>query len=203
MWRGRSASSAAHTGAHGARPPPPAPEAERRQQRQLRETYLCLTTTTTVGLAPTRHSSHPGWCRSSAALAVANNLSSIAFPAISCGIYGYPTDLAALVRTVGTAGCLLHRLSLSLLQCSSKDEQGHTISHQQKIPSFAGKNPRFFSSALATIIVTTALLPRSVGSSSHPPLSFHPSSLSRMLLLRLNMHAGRPHGSARVRSGPR
>lgn len=36
-----------------------------------------------------------GAYRSAFALARSNNLSSIAFPAISCGIYGYPVELAA------------------------------------------------------------------------------------------------------------
>ncbi|WP_373540532.1 O-acetyl-ADP-ribose deacetylase [Chamaesiphon sp.] len=42
--------------------------------------------------------------RESLALAVANQIQTIAFPAISCGVYGYPIDLAAQVAlsTVAT-----------------------------------------------------------------------------------------------------
>ena len=41
--------------------------------------------------------------RSSLALAVENGVTSIAFPAISCGIYGYPNDAAAriAIREIG------------------------------------------------------------------------------------------------------
>ena len=68
------------------------------------------------GRMKTRHVIHtvgPIWCggdqgeadllasayRESLELAVANNLSSIAFPSISTGVYGYPVDAAARVAT--------------------------------------------------------------------------------------------------------
>jgi O-acetyl-ADP-ribose deacetylase (regulator of RNase III) len=41
--------------------------------------------------------------RESLALAVANNIRSIAFPAISCGIYGYPIPEAARIAIDTTA----------------------------------------------------------------------------------------------------
>jgi O-acetyl-ADP-ribose deacetylase len=44
--------------------------------------------------------------RESLALAVANQIQTIAFPAISCGVYGYPIDLAAQVA-IGTVADFL------------------------------------------------------------------------------------------------
>ena len=42
--------------------------------------------------------------RNSLALARANALNSIAFPAISCGVYGYPIDQAAAIAVRAVAG---------------------------------------------------------------------------------------------------
>jgi O-acetyl-ADP-ribose deacetylase (regulator of RNase III) len=44
--------------------------------------------------------------RASLALAVQHGLTSIAFPAISCGIYGYPIPDAARIAVQSTAACL-------------------------------------------------------------------------------------------------
>ncbi|MBC2716704.1 MAG: O-acetyl-ADP-ribose deacetylase [Desulfobacteraceae bacterium] len=44
--------------------------------------------------------------RNSLSIAVENNLSSIAFPAISCGIYGYPLDKACEIAVTTTANFL-------------------------------------------------------------------------------------------------
>jgi O-acetyl-ADP-ribose deacetylase (regulator of RNase III) len=44
--------------------------------------------------------------RNSLTLAVENNLSSIAFPAISCGVYGYPLDKACKIAITTTADFL-------------------------------------------------------------------------------------------------
>ena len=44
--------------------------------------------------------------RASLQLAVAHGLKSVAFPAISCGIYGYPLDQAAEVAVNTVAGFL-------------------------------------------------------------------------------------------------
>ncbi len=43
---------------------------------------------------------------SSLALAVSNGARSIAFPAISCGVYGYPIEDAALIALTATAAFL-------------------------------------------------------------------------------------------------
>ncbi|MCD6585999.1 MAG: O-acetyl-ADP-ribose deacetylase [Desulfobacteraceae bacterium] len=44
--------------------------------------------------------------RKSLTLAVENNLSSIAFPAVSCGVYGYPLDKACEIAVSTTADFL-------------------------------------------------------------------------------------------------
>ncbi len=55
-----------------------------------------------------------GCYRNSILLAEAQGLASIAFPAISCGIYGYPIDLAATVAIESTLA--------TLHQCDHVDE---------------------------------------------------------------------------------
>lgn len=47
-----------------------------------------------------------GCYRESLKLAVANGVRTIAFPAISCGIYGYPIRQAACIAIDSTAACL-------------------------------------------------------------------------------------------------
>jgi O-acetyl-ADP-ribose deacetylase (regulator of RNase III) len=44
--------------------------------------------------------------RASLALAVQHDLQTVAFPAISCGVYGYPHELAAQIALATTAECL-------------------------------------------------------------------------------------------------
>lgn len=46
--------------------------------------------------------------RESLKLAVANNIATIAFPAISCGVYGYPIEAAALVA-IDTVAAFLNQ----------------------------------------------------------------------------------------------
>lgn len=50
--------------------------------------------------------------RNSLALAVQNNLKSIAFPAISCGVYGYPIDAACAIAVGETIHFLHHDKTL-------------------------------------------------------------------------------------------
>lgn len=50
--------------------------------------------------------------RASVELAVANDLTSLAFPSISTGIYGYPLDLAAPVALAAAAEALEHARSV-------------------------------------------------------------------------------------------
>ncbi len=47
-----------------------------------------------------------GCYRSSIALAAQHGIASIAFPAISCGIYGYPIPVAARIAVQACAACL-------------------------------------------------------------------------------------------------
>lgn len=53
--------------------------------------------------------------QSSLKLAVENNLRSIAFPAISCGAYGYPLDAAAHIAVRECAGFLAKTTELELI----------------------------------------------------------------------------------------
>ncbi len=54
-----------------------------------------------------------GCYRESLALAVANQIHTIAFPAISCGVYGYPIDLAAQIALETVAAFLAEDSSIS------------------------------------------------------------------------------------------
>lgn len=63
--------------------------------------------------------------RNSLELAVANQLTSIAFPAISCGVYGFPIGEAALIA-IGETGKFLQRndsIRRVIFACSNADVQ--------------------------------------------------------------------------------
>jgi O-acetyl-ADP-ribose deacetylase (regulator of RNase III) len=85
---------------------------------------------TTAGNLPARHLIHTvgpvkgAWAerdaemlalcyRNSMALAVRHHLRSIAFPAISTGIYGYPREEAAVVSSTAIAECLAQEVSIA------------------------------------------------------------------------------------------
>lgn len=53
--------------------------------------------------------------RASLTLAVQHGITSIAFPAISCGIYGYPIPDAAHIAVQSTAACLQAEPSITLI----------------------------------------------------------------------------------------
>ena len=55
--------------------------------------------------------------RESMALALAHGVSSIAFPAISCGVYGYPPELAAPVALRGLREAQPRDAALRILLC--------------------------------------------------------------------------------------
>lgn len=59
----------------------------------------------------------------SLALAVENNVRTIAFPAISCGVYGYPIDAATEIAVRETAGFLRTHSSIDrvIFACFSAD----------------------------------------------------------------------------------
>ena len=61
--------------------------------------------------------------RNSLQLAVKNGISSLAFPAISCGAYGYPVDAAAAIAVNAVADFLVADATLQQvhLACFSKD----------------------------------------------------------------------------------
>jgi O-acetyl-ADP-ribose deacetylase len=61
--------------------------------------------------------------RESLRLAVANGIRSIAFPAISCGIYGYPIADAARIAVTTTADVLRHDTSITqvIFACFGSD----------------------------------------------------------------------------------
>lgn len=64
--------------------------------------------------------------RNSLALAVAHNVRSIAFPAISCGVYGYPIPDAAriAVSTVAAFLSMEHRVDKVIFACFGSDVLG-------------------------------------------------------------------------------
>ena len=54
-----------------------------------------------------------GCYRNSLQLAIDNNLASVAFPAISCGVYGYPIEEACQIAVDTTCGFLLTHPSIN------------------------------------------------------------------------------------------
>ena len=64
--------------------------------------------------------------RESLALAVENDLQSVAFPAISCGVYGYPVDEASHIA-VETVSSFLHDHPDMLVHfvCFSEESKAH------------------------------------------------------------------------------
>jgi O-acetyl-ADP-ribose deacetylase (regulator of RNase III) len=63
--------------------------------------------------------------RNSLELAVNNQLTSVAFPAISCGVYGFPIGEAAVIAIGETVKFLSHNESITLVifACSSPEVQ--------------------------------------------------------------------------------
>lgn len=75
--------------------------------------------------------------RNSLQLAVDNNLHSIAFPAISCGVYGYPIDQACAIAVSEVRKFLAHDSSLQeIIFVAFNDELHRTL--QQALSSEAG-----------------------------------------------------------------
>jgi O-acetyl-ADP-ribose deacetylase (regulator of RNase III) len=64
-----------------------------------------------------------GCYRASLALAAQHGITSIAFPAISCGIYGYPIPEAARIAVQTTAACLASAPSITtvIFACFGED----------------------------------------------------------------------------------
>ena len=64
-----------------------------------------------------------GCYRNSLALAARHGIATIAFPAISCGIYGYPVADAARIAIETTAACLTatHSVSRVIFACFGQD----------------------------------------------------------------------------------
>jgi len=60
--------------------------------------------------------------RSSLDLAASEGLSSVAFPAVSCGVYGYPLEAAAEVAVAATAGSLAEHPGIELVRLVLFDE---------------------------------------------------------------------------------
>ena len=67
--------------------------------------------------------------RNSILLAEQHGLKSIAFPAISCGIYGYPIDQAAIIAIESTLKALhqCERVELAIFACFSEDIEAALI----------------------------------------------------------------------------
>jgi O-acetyl-ADP-ribose deacetylase (regulator of RNase III) len=61
--------------------------------------------------------------RSSLKLAVDNQIKTIAFPAISCGIYGYPIKQAARIAVDETIAFLSHQMSIDLVTFVCFDDE--------------------------------------------------------------------------------
>jgi O-acetyl-ADP-ribose deacetylase (regulator of RNase III) len=67
--------------------------------------------------------------RSCIALAVEHGLRSIGFPAISCGVYGYPPEQAARVATTTLRGVLAAHPTLDVQLCCYDDRMAAIWQH--------------------------------------------------------------------------
>jgi O-acetyl-ADP-ribose deacetylase (regulator of RNase III) len=63
--------------------------------------------------------------RNSLALALSHGLRTLAFPAISCGVYGYPAEAAARIAVEETARTLLREADLEKIWLVCFEEQVH------------------------------------------------------------------------------
>jgi O-acetyl-ADP-ribose deacetylase len=63
--------------------------------------------------------------RSSLALALSHGLRTLAFPAISCGVYGYPAEAAARIAVQETANALLREAGLEKIWLVCFEEEVH------------------------------------------------------------------------------
>ncbi|RMH41026.1 MAG: O-acetyl-ADP-ribose deacetylase [Deltaproteobacteria bacterium] len=63
--------------------------------------------------------------RTAIELAAAKQLASIAFPAISCGVYGYPVDDAAEIAIAATAGALAAAPTIRLVLFALIDDRAY------------------------------------------------------------------------------
>jgi O-acetyl-ADP-ribose deacetylase (regulator of RNase III) len=68
--------------------------------------------------------------RSALDLAAAHKLASLAFPAISTGVYGYPRDLAAEVAMRATRRALAQQDIVELVRFVLFDEQARSVYEQ-------------------------------------------------------------------------
>ena len=67
--------------------------------------------------------------RASVALAAAHRLRSIAFPAISCGVYGYPAEHAAQVAVAALREALQHHADLHVQLCGFDARMSAILRH--------------------------------------------------------------------------
>ncbi|WP_329741224.1 O-acetyl-ADP-ribose deacetylase [Dyella sp. A6] len=67
--------------------------------------------------------------RASIALAAAHRLHSIAFPAISCGVYGFPAERAAAVAVAALREALLHHADLQVQLCGFDVRMSAILQH--------------------------------------------------------------------------
>lgn len=75
--------------------------------------------------------------RSSLKLALQHKLNTIAFPAISCGVYGYPLDKAAKIAVRETSGFLGEHPGLEKIIFACFD-QGTLAAYQQELDCLGG-----------------------------------------------------------------
>jgi O-acetyl-ADP-ribose deacetylase len=67
--------------------------------------------------------------RSSIELADKHGLNSVAFPAISCGVYGYPADQAAAVSVAAVRQALVDIPELRIVLCGFSAQMSHLWQH--------------------------------------------------------------------------